>query len=309
MKFGNLRNRVAAIGVAALAVMGAAACQPAPGGGPVGGGSGWTLVGGDEFNGSSLDGTLWKAYNNTYGDGNHEMACLQPQNVSVSNGSLKIVSRKQTVTCPGGAVRNYTSGFLGSREVGKYYTRYARFEIRAKVPHSQGLWPAFWLRHRSGAGVAEVDVMEYFHSQVPGKSTGTLHLDGRHNLSKKSTAFEAATASPGWHTWATEISPDPQGVKFDFYLDGNLYHSYIDTQHNWASGPEAGTWDIAINQAVGGDWNGDPDGVLGELPLVKRCSISGTFPGGCSTNGIRRVSWTTPSTNTYEVDYVRVWTR
>ena len=32
---------------------------------------------------------------------------------------------------------------IGSREVGKYYAGYARFEIRAKVPHAQGLWPAF----------------------------------------------------------------------------------------------------------------------------------------------------------------------
>lgn len=49
--------------------------------------------------------------------------------------------------------------------------------------------------------------MEYFHSQVPGKTTNTLHLDGRHNLSKKSSTSSSGVPTPGWHTWAVEISP------------------------------------------------------------------------------------------------------
>lgn len=308
MKFGILRKRVA-VGLAGVAIVGLAACQPVPYGTDAAT-PGWTLVGGDEFNDTALDGTLWKAYNNTYGDGNHEMACLTPNNVAESGGSLRITARKETVTCPSGSVRNYTSGFLGSREVGKYYTRYARFEVRARVPHAQGLWPAFWLRHRNGAGVAEVDVMEYFHSLRPGKSSGTLHLDGRTNLTQRHVSFEPSSVSAsGWHVWATEISPDANGVKFDFYLDGTLYHSYVDTQHNWASGAEAGTWDMALNMAVGGNWNGRPDGVLGELPDISRCSISGSFPGGCTAGGINRVNWSSASSSTYEVDWVRVFTR
>lgn len=311
MKHGNLRQRAAVIGLAALALVGAAACEPTPAGTGGGDGTGttWKLVGGDEFSGTSLNRSIWSPYNNTYGDGNHELACLQPSNIAVSGGTMKIASRKETVTCPGGKVRNYTSAFIGSRETGTYYPRYARFEIRAKLPHTQGFWPAFWLRHRDGAGVAEVDILEYFHSQVPGKSTGTLHLDGRHNLSKKSTFFESSTAPSGWHTWAVDISPDPSGVRFEFLLDGVAYHSYVDTQHRWASGAEAGTWDIAVNQAVGGDWTGDPDGSLGVLPLVSRCAQGGTYPAACKTTGINRVNWSNPATSTFEVDYVRVWTK
>jgi len=309
MKLSALR-KVAVSVAAGIAVAGFAACEPVPVD-PTPAPTGWTLVGGDEFNGSSLDSSKWSAYNNTYGDGNNEYACLTPNNVAVSGGTLKITSKKESVTCPGGKARNYTSGFIGSREAGTYYTRYARFEMRARLPHNQGLWPAFWLRHRNGAGVAEVDIMEYFHSQVPGKTTNTLHLDGRHNLSKKSSNFESSgVTTSGWHNWAVEITQlDGGAVKFDFLLDGNLTHTYTDTQHNWASGAEDGTWDIAINQAVGGNWGGDPDGVLGELPLVNRCSISGTYPGGCKTTGINRVDWTTPTDATYEVDWVRVYTR
>lgn len=266
--------------------------------------AGFTYVGGDEFDGSALNGANWKAYHNTYGDGNNELACLTPNNVVVSGGTAKIVAKKQTTTCPSGVTDKYSSGFIGSREAGKYYPRYARFEVRAKVPHAQGLWPAFWLRHRNGSGVAEVDIMEYFHSQVPGKTSQTLHLDGVSNISKKATTFEAPTAAPGWHTWAVDIVPDPNGVRFTFYLDGKATHTFVDTKHAWASADANGTWDIAVNLAVGGKWTGDPDDTLGYLRDLNRCSISGTAPNGCTSTGIKRVDW---SASTYEVDYVRVY--
>jgi beta-glucanase (GH16 family) len=268
----------------------------------------WRLVGGDEFNGTAVDGTRWKAYNNTYGDGNHELACLTPGNVSVSGGSLKIQARRETATCPGGAVRNYTSGFLGSREVGRYYPQKARFEIRAKLPHAQGLWPAFWLRHRDGASTAEVDILEYFHALRPGKTTSTLHLDGRHNLSQRHIAFEPSGPVSGWHTWGVEIADDPTGVRFTFTLDGVGYHSYVDTQHHWSSADPAATWDMAINMAVGGSWTGEPDGALGYLPDLGRCSLGGTAPSGCTATGIRRADWADPAATTYSVDWVRVFT-
>ena len=270
--------------------------------------AGWRLVGGDEFDGSSLDTGKWKPYHNTYGDSNNELACLTPNNVSQGGGTVKITAKKETVACPGGTTENFTSGFLGSRETGTYYPKYARFEIRAKLPHAQGLWPAFWLRHRNGASVAEVDIMEYFHSQVPGKTTQTLHLDGRYNISKKTTAFESPqVTTPGFHTWTVDVLPDPNGVRFTFYVDGVQTHTYVDTQHDWAaSAPDAGTWDIALNLAVGGKWVGVPGDTLGFLRDLNRCSIAGTAPGGCTTTGINPVNW---NKSTYEIDYVRVYTK
>lgn len=268
--------------------------------------AGWKLVGGDEFDAASLNTSKWKPYHNTYGDSNNELACLTPNNVVQSGGTVKITAKKQTTACPGGTTEAFTSGFLGSRETGTYYPKFARFEMRAKLPHAQGLWPAFWLRHRNGAGTAEVDIMEYFHSQVPGKTTQTLHLDGRSNISKKTTAFEAPTLSPGWHTWAVEILPDPNGVRFTFFVDGATVHTYVDTQHNWASADPNTTWDIALNLAVGGNWVGRPEDTTGYLRDLNRCSISGTAPGGCTTTGIRNVDW---SKSTYEIDYVRVYTK
>jgi beta-glucanase (GH16 family) len=267
-------------------------------------------VGGDEFDGSSLDTSAWRAYFNDYGSGNLEQECNTPQNVAVGGGTLKITARKGAIACPGGKTMPYSSGFIGSREADTYFPRYARFEVRAKLPHAQGLWPAFWLRHRNGAGTAEVDIMEYFHSQVPGKTTQTLHLDGVSNVSKKTTYFENPAGTPGYHTWAVEIGPDPAGVRFTFSVDGVNVHTYVDGKHAWASSaPADGTWDIALNLAVGGKWVGSPDGTLGLLQDLNRCSIGGSAPGGCATTGIRRVDWSSPASSTYQVDYVRVFTK
>ena len=270
--------------------------------------AGWKLVGGDEFNDTAVDASKWKAYHNNYGSGNAELECNTPNNVTEGAGSLKIAAKKQSVACPNAGTYNYTSGFLGSREAGKYYPRYARFEMRAKLPHAQGLWPAFWLRHRSGAGVAEVDIMEYFHSQVPGKTSQTLHLDGVSNISKKATTFENPASTPGYHTWAVDILPEGSGIRFTFYVDGIKVHTFLDTKHAWSSADAAGTWDIALNLAIGGKWTGNPDGTLGYLDQIDRCSISGTAPGGCTATGIKRVNWASTTSTTYDIDYVRVYT-
>ena len=270
--------------------------------------AGWKLVDGDEFNATTLDTSKWKPYHNNYGAGNLELECNTPNNVSQSAGTLKIVAKKQAVTCPNAGAYSYTSGFLGSRETGTYYPKYARFEMRAKLPHAQGLWPAFWLRHRNGAGVAEVDIMEYFHSQVPGKTSQTLHLDGVDNISKKATTFENPASTPGFHTWAVEILPEGSSIRFSFFVDDVKVHTFLDTKHAWASAASAdGTWDIALNMAIGGKWVGNPDGTLGLLEQLNRCSISGTAPN-CTATNIKRVNWGSAAATTYDIDYVRVFT-
>lgn len=264
------------------------------------------LVWSDEFDGSKLNTAVWEPYHSTYGDGNNELQCHTPNNITVSDGTAKLTARRETVTCPGGSTRQYTSAFLGTRETGTYFPRWGRFEIRAKVPHGQGLWPAFWLRHRSGSSTAEVDVMEYFHSQVPGRSTATLHLDGRYNISKNTRWFESPSYRPGFHTWAVEITPADNGVLFRFFVDGTQMHSFVDTRHRWAEQHSGkNLWDIAVNLSVGGNWVGHPAGSLGYLDELNRCAQGGTAPANCDDDGVMRAQF--PAT--YEVDYVRVYAR
>jgi hypothetical protein len=264
------------------------------------------LIFADEFNGTAVNTANWRAYYNTYGDGNNEEACLTPNNAVVSNGTLKIIANREQITCPGQPVDSFSSAFLSSRDAGKYYPKFAKYEIRAKLPHAQGLWPAFWLRHKNGSAIAEVDIMEYFHAQVPGKSSATIHLDRIINIAKKTTDFEPPTVSPGWHTWAVEMTPvsvGSQDVKFNFLLDGQSYFTYTPTQQDWAKAVDSNQmFDIAINMAVGGNNIGHPDDELGWSRYLNMClkPYRGSQP--CNGSGIMRASF--PAV--YEIDYVRV---
>lgn len=266
----------------------------------------WILLYEEDFDSGTLDTSRWKPYHNTYGDGNHELACLTPGNVALAGGSLVISARREQLTCPNGSSREFSSGFIGSRETGSYYPLYGRYEIRARLPHGQGLWPAFWLRHRTGSSTAEVDVMEYFHSQRPGRTSQALHLPRtvRYNVAQAHSPFETPTTTPGWHTWAVEITPAADGaIRFTYFTDGVESLSYLDTNPTWAtSAPPDASWDIAVNLAVGGNWVGHPDDPLGLLSDIERCAQQGTYPA-CSSEGIERAVF--PAL--YEVDWVRVY--
>lgn len=250
----------------------------------------------------------WRAYHSTYGDGNNELQCHTPNNVKVEDGTLVITAQRETYRCPTGTNlnREWTSGFIGSRDTGTYYPLEARYEMEAKLPHGQGLWPAFWLRHANGgAGNAEVDIMEYFHAEQPGQIRQSLHLrDGRlTNRLKVASFFETPTNTPEWHVYAVEIERVSTGIEFRFYLDETLTGSYIDTNPVWDTADPAHSWDIAINLSVGGDWIGHPDDPLGYLRGVNRCSQGGTPPNLCNSSGIMRWDGQPKS---YVINYVKV---
>jgi beta-glucanase (GH16 family) len=263
----------------------------------------------DEFDGDGVDPRQWRALHSTYGDGNNELACLRPGNVTTADGVAVITARAEEATCPSGAVRSYTSGFLSSRDAGRYHPLHSRFEIRARVPHGQGLWPAFWLRHRNGARTAEIDVFEVFHSQRPGTVTHTVHIDGGVRSRHWQHVEHAVVGTGDWHTYGVAIAPAPDdvGVSFTFSIDGVTTHVYTDPEPSWADdAPVDATWDMAVNLAVGGNWTGHPARGLGYLPHPDRCSLTlrraVDGPEACPSDGIHLASL--PAT--YEIDWVRV---
>ena len=279
---------------------------------PVDTATNWNLFWSDEFSGSSLDTARWNAYNSTYGDGNNEEACLTPNNIAVSSGTLKLIAKREVITCPGQPTDQFSSGFMGSREAGKYYPAFAKYEIRAKVPHGQGLWPAFWLRHSNGSSTAEVDIMEYFHTQAPGQVQQTLHLPAElsYNLAHQLKSFETPVQGTGaWHTYSVEIIPinGGTGAQFNYYVDGLLNYSYTPTKFGWLNNYDKNAmFDIAINMAVGGNWSAHPDDPLGWSRYLSKCINKYPYKLSqpCDSTGVLTPQF--PAT--YEVDYVRVYT-
>lgn len=241
----------------------------------------WRLVWSDEFEGTAIDTNRWTFDIGTGGPklvgwGNNELEYYtsRTQNVSVVDGVLRIVARRES---HGGA--NFTSARLKTQ--GKYAQRYGLIEFRARVPAGQGYWPALWLMPRdsvygSWAASGEIDVMEN-KGRDPGTVSGALHYGGSwpNNVHQTgSYAFPAGESATNFHVYAIEWTTNA----FRWSVDGQVYR----TQTSWrtSGGAYPAPFDqpfyLIINLAVGGNFGGNPNDTT-------------LFPG------------------TMEVDYVRVY--
>lgn len=128
---------------------------------------------------------------------------------------------------------------------GKMSYQYGYLEIRARVPHGKGIWPAFWLKcsndqyeHSEGdvklgyeqnlPFYGEVDVFEVFGDDtlIPnlhkwstgGHDQATDHLDTVTVKMKNIADF----GPNDWHTYGFEWTPD----KMSMYIDGEKYQTF-----------------------------------------------------------------------------------
>jgi beta-glucanase (GH16 family) len=94
----------------------------------------------------------------------------------------------------------YISGILTTQN--SFAQKYGYFEIRAKVPVGNGVWPAFWLLANDGGWPPELDVMEG-RGEEPGAIAMTTHW--RHPDTQKIESceenFTVATAPGEFHNY------------------------------------------------------------------------------------------------------------
>jgi beta-glucanase (GH16 family) len=224
---------------------------------------GWTLSFRDEFNepeGEGVDTTKWTPVNKGDGFGNNELEFYTPrtQNARMDGqGSLIIEVLKEDYMG-----RMYTSTRLESS--GKFEQRYGRFEIRAKVPFGQGIWPAYWLLGNDIASASwpncgEIDIMEQV-GRMPSTNYGSLHGPGYSGGNPLSTQYHlegGARFADTFHEYAIEWEPDV----VRFYVDDELYSTRTPSDV-----PSGGRWVydhpffMILNVAVGGPFPGSPDG-------------------------------------------------
>lgn len=266
----------------------------------------WVEYWADEFGGTEPDSAVWTLYDNTYGAREHYN---RPQNWEVSSGTCRCVTKRESF---GG--KSFTTGTMGTREKGVYFPRVGFYEMRCRTPHGQGTFPAFWLRHRNGSSTAECDIMETFHSQLPGYAVSTLHLpqDEGSNFAKDAEFVETPSESAAWHVYGCSIHETATGIEFRFYIDGALHLAVIPTKGSWWTNfTQAQLWDIAVDQYVGGPWIGHPDDALGYDRYRSACLQGGSPPAACDSTGLMRSGISTlhptPHDEIFEIDYVRVW--
>jgi beta-glucanase (GH16 family) len=136
----------------------------------------YNLVWSDEFDKEgSPNSSNW-----TYEKGfvrNEELQWYQPENAQCKKGRLIIEAKREEKPNPNYVegsndwkknrpVINYTSSCLITRGLRTW--KYGRFEMRARIDISRGLWPAWWTLgvDRRWPANGEIDIMEYYSGKL-----------------------------------------------------------------------------------------------------------------------------------------------
>ncbi len=224
---------------------------------------GWELIWNDEFDGTVINLEKWSHEVNAQGGGNNELQYYtnRPENSYIENGYLVIQALKEHYTGTEGT-REYTSARLRTYRKGDW--KYGRFDIKAKLPFSKGLWPAIWMmpsesKYGGWAASGEIDIMELVGHET-NKVYGTLHYGGGwpNNVSSgKSYTLAQGSFADDFHLFTVEWDT----MQFRWYVDDIFYQSQ--TQWHTSSAPYPAPFDqyfyLILNVAVGGNWPGDPD--------------------------------------------------
>ena len=222
----------------------------------------WNLVWADEFdlpNGSAPDPTKWNHQQGGSGWGNGELQHYTDsvENAFIQDGMLVIRANKEYMLG-----RDYTSARLTTQFKGDWTN--GRFEIRAKLPNTQGIWPAFWLlpsrgRYGSGPPGGEIDIMEMIGSE-PNRAYGTVHFGNPAEHSSNSYDLpNGTTYADDFHVFSLEWEP----TEIRWYVDDVLFHS----ETEWFTSAKNATYPapydqdfyLLVNVAMGGHWPGNPD--------------------------------------------------
>ena len=228
---------------------------------------GWDLIWNDEFDGASVDTGRWEVLDRK-DSFNNEKQYYHPNQVSVGGGLLTITA----IDTPR-AGKAYQSGLVRTWDEHLY----GRWEVRANLPTTQGMWPAIWLLPRTvdWPKGGEIDIMENRGSE-PYKTSSAYHWQDNNDPCCDSHfyVFDEYQPSPpvnfheSYHNYALEWEQS----QMRFYVDDDLHFVVNNPQRYYDTAPMS----LIINLAIGGDFGGDPDGTT-------------VFP------------------QTFDIEYVRYW--
>jgi len=172
--------------------------------------SAYTLIWSDEFNGTALDTSKWD-----YRTDSKMASTQQPQNVSVSDGTLKLALKKEEA---GG--KHYTGAGIISKQTFKF----GYYEARMKVPPGAGWHTSFWTTKQNGNGdtdpqvtCQELDVIENNSSHKTGYSVNVHKWKGGH-ISMGGKFIKTPDLSKDFHVFGCEFTP----TTVKYFFDGAL---------------------------------------------------------------------------------------
>ena len=247
----------------------------------------------DEFNGTELNSDHWtpEIGNGNWGWGNNEKEYYRANNISVSDGTMKIKAQTEKV-----GSYNWTSGRIKS--AGKVNIGYGYVEARIKIPSSQGIWPAFWMLGVNQKGwpwCGEIDILEawntisfaqgafHWNAGVGDDSPyDNKYVSGQLNASYSRYNWYDKTQ---WHIYAVEW--DNEYIHY-FVDDVEFYKVNISTADKKDEGMKS--YYFLLNMAVGGNLPGvAPD--AGTLPATMEVDYVRAYQR-TSDNGTNSAKWT-----------------
>jgi beta-glucanase (GH16 family) len=267
----HLNIAAAIVGIMTVHALAADAPHAAPSSQPTR--SGWTLTWHDEFDGPKVDPAKWEVVSQRDSHNNEKQYYVPEQATMTPDGMLRITATNEPLEG-----KLYRSARLHSI----FTQRYGRFECRAKLPSTQGMWPAFWLlpRPANWPKRGEIDVMESKGSKTTAFGNAYHFADpktGKHRYVTKShdpkdAKGNAINLADDFHVYGVEWEPG----ELRFYLDDNPQPLYRVTNDDAPISDQP--MGVILNLAVGGWYGGDPDS-------------STVFP------------------QHFDIDFVRVWKR
>jgi beta-glucanase (GH16 family) len=183
----------------------------------------WVCTFDDEFDGTSVNRTLWTVQRTAAGGFGSGAACIEddPRNVSVSGGYLNLtVRRVPYFRCKTPKSSFGTNWIGGSVYTASFGQAYGRFAIRAKFPEAhgrQGLQSALWTYPRSMSlnkattGTHEIDIAEAY-SRWPNYVMPTVH----NFLGGTTEHCDVRDYGAAFHRYVVEWTP----TNATFYYDG-----------------------------------------------------------------------------------------
>ena len=212
---------------------------------------GWTQVWNDEFGGSVVDAAKWtKEVTNT--PANNELQAYTAGQVTVSGGNMVITS--ENIPTNG---KPYRSGRVHSN----FTKQFGRWEVRADLPTTRGMWPAIWLLPNTSQynwpSQGEIDIMENRGNQ-PNLTSSAFHYgtnppyNHQFRFGEQTTAKFGAPVNfhNGFHTYAVEWD----ATKTRFFVDDVNHLTIFNSDVGGFMGTQSAPMWTMLNTAVGGDF-------------------------------------------------------
>jgi beta-glucanase (GH16 family) len=215
---------------------------------------GWRLVWSDDFD--TLDDAKWEKVVSDRPT-NHSKHAYLAEEVSVADGKLVLTSE------------NKSSGDLPYRSgqvISKNQQRLGRWEVRAKLPTTPGMWPAIWLlatesKYRWPSG-GEIDIMEN-RGNRPTLTSSAFHYGTNPPLQHDFVFSEQQALHDGtlvsyaddFHVYAVDWLED----QLRFYVDDVNYYTVYDDEVGGYLSQHTQPMRVMLNTAVGGDFLPGPD--------------------------------------------------